>query len=84
MNYISYTATPYANVLNETSKDSLYPKDFITLLEPSEDYIDLHKFWYGRARKSPKVEIIKEISETDANLVKDIQKGNWTKYTKKF
>lgn len=26
MNYISYTATPYANVLNETSKNSLYLK----------------------------------------------------------
>ena len=39
MNYISYTRTPYANVLNETADSSLYPKDFITLLEPSEDYI---------------------------------------------
>ena len=34
MNYISYTRTPYANVLNETADSSLYPKDFITLLEP--------------------------------------------------
>ena len=38
MNYISYTATPYANVLNETADSSLYPKDFITLLEPSRLY----------------------------------------------
>ena len=76
MNYISYTATPYANVLNETSKDSLYPKDFITLLEPSEDYIGPTQiFGMEEPEKSPKVEIIKEISETDANLIKDIQKG---------
>lgn len=26
LNYISYTATPYANVLNEANEDSLYPK----------------------------------------------------------
>lgn len=32
MNYIAYTATPYANVLNEAGKDSLYPKDFICTL----------------------------------------------------
>lgn len=76
MNYISYTATPYANVLNETANDSLYPKDFITLLEPSEDYIGPKQiFGTEMPEQSPKVDIIKEISDTDANLVKDIQKG---------
>ena len=52
MNYISYTATPYANVLNETSKDSLYPKDFITLLEPSEDYIGPTQILVWKSKKS--------------------------------
>ena len=28
MNYISYLTTPYANVLNETTDSSLYPKRF--------------------------------------------------------
>lgn len=39
MNYIGYTATPYANILNEPpEKGSLYPKNFITTLETSEEY----------------------------------------------
>lgn len=38
MNYICYTATPYGNFLNETSNESLYPKDFISVLEPSDLY----------------------------------------------
>lgn len=39
MNYIGYTATPYANILNESpGKGSLYPKDFITTLAVSKEY----------------------------------------------
>ena len=38
-NYIAYTATPYANVLNEAGKNTLYPSDFIYSLTPSPDYI---------------------------------------------
>jgi hypothetical protein len=38
INYISYTATPYANFLNESSTESLYPKNFIRALEPSKEY----------------------------------------------
>ena len=32
MNYISFTATPYANVLNEAYRESLYPSNFICSL----------------------------------------------------
>lgn len=39
MNYVAYTATPFANVLNETGERTLYPKNFISLLEPGENYI---------------------------------------------
>ena len=38
MNYIGYTATPYANVLNESGEDTLYPKDFIATLSVSNEY----------------------------------------------
>ena len=38
MNYISFTATPYANVLNEAFEESLYPKDFICSLPESNEY----------------------------------------------
>ncbi len=39
MNYISYTATPYANFLSEGSPESLYPRNFVTLLTPSNRYL---------------------------------------------
>ena len=39
MNYVGYTATPYANFLNEGSPESLYPKDFIYTLPKSTQYV---------------------------------------------
>lgn len=38
MNYICYTATPYANFLNEYSEKSLYPGNFINFIDPSKEY----------------------------------------------
>lgn len=38
MNYVSYTATPYANFLNEAKPESLYPRDFIGVLNPAKEY----------------------------------------------
>lgn len=77
MNYISYTATPYANVLNEVSEDSLYPKDFIVLLEPSDDYIGPKQlFGTELPEMSPFIDVVREISDRDEKIVKDIQEGN--------
>ncbi|GEN89794.1 Z1 domain-containing protein [Oceanobacillus sojae] len=39
MNYVAYTATPYANVLNENEPESLFPHHFIYSLKPSSLYI---------------------------------------------
>lgn len=39
MNYVMYTATPYANFLNECPEDSLYPRHFIWTLKTSDEYI---------------------------------------------
>lgn len=47
MNYVGYTATPYANFLSEGSEVSLYPRDFITLLTPPNVYfgpVQIHGF----------------------------------------
>lgn len=39
VNYIGYTATPYANVLNEApGEESLYPSNFIATLSVSDEY----------------------------------------------
>jgi hypothetical protein len=38
MNYVAYTATPYANFLNEAWAESLYPQDFIVTLPQSDEH----------------------------------------------
>lgn len=77
MNYISYTATPYANVLNETSEDTLYPKNFIKLLEPSEDYIGPKQLFGSEIpERSPNIDIVKEITDIDYEIINEIQKGD--------
>ncbi|WP_439749775.1 hypothetical protein, partial [Faecalibaculum rodentium] len=37
VDYLGYTATPYANVLNEAGKDSLFPSDLIYSLPVSPE-----------------------------------------------
>lgn len=75
MNYIAYTATPYANILNDTGADTLYPKDFITLLEPSEDYIGPKQiFGTEDPERSSAVDIVRAISEEDAEIIHEAQK----------
>src|SRR5699024_587183 len=77
MNYIAYTATPYANILNETSKDSLYPSDFIYLLEQSNDYIGPAEiFGTEEPEQTPRIPITRPIPEDDLDLIKDIHNEN--------
>lgn len=74
MNYIAYTATPYANVLNETDEESLYPKDFIVLLETSEDYIGPKQFFGTEEPEStPQIDVIRDIPDGDVDLVRKVQ-----------
>lgn len=86
VNYIAYTATPFANILNETSKESLYPKDFITLLEPSEDYLGPREiFGIETPETYPKVNIIREISNEDKDYIEELQGGEeFTELPKSF
>lgn len=44
--YIGYTATPFANVLNEEPGElSMYPSDFITMLPEKKDYFSATKIF---------------------------------------
>ena len=51
MNYVSYTATPYANLLNEASIESLYPGNFISALIPSKEYFGPQQIFGTRTYK---------------------------------
>ncbi|EKZ0100418.1 Z1 domain-containing protein [Enterococcus faecium] len=85
VNYISYTATPFANVLNEVGKESLYPKDFIFSLTPSEDYIGPREiFGIEVPEQESKVEIVRGISQEDYNQIKLIHDGKESKLPESF
>lgn len=74
VNYISYTATPYANALNE--KEGLFPKDFVFSLPVSEDYIGPKEvFGLHEPEQSPQLDIVKEINNEDFIQIKNIHNG---------
>ena len=79
MNYIGYTATPYANILNDGKKDSLYPRNFISTLAVSKEYFgpqqifgyssdDLNKNFEG-------LDIVRTISKDELAKIKSIHDG---------
>lgn len=79
MNYIGYTATPYANILNEAGEESLYPKNFITTLAVSKEYFGPQQiFGYSSENEDTNFEgldIVRTISGEELSVIKDIHDG---------
>ena len=79
MNYIGYTATPYANILNEGSKESLYPRSFITTLAVSKEYFGPQQiFGYNGENKDTYFEgmdIVRTITADELDEIRDIHDG---------
>ena len=69
MNYIGYTATPYANFLNTAHPKSLYPKDFIITLEFSKDYIGPELIFGIPDGQKDTLDIINYISKDEEELM---------------
>lgn len=77
MNYISYTATPYANFLNESAPESLYPRNFIRTLKPSDEYFGPRQvFGIEGTDQWEGLNIVREIDGYDLECLKLIHKGN--------
>lgn len=76
MNYISYTATPYANVLNEAYESSLYPKDFICSLPESKEYFGA-KVIFGSAEDEtyPGLNIVRDVPKEEIDWLKEVHTG---------
>ena len=76
VNYVSYTATPYANFLNETYPESLYPTDFIITLPQSSEHFGPGQLFglEGRANADG-LNIIREINIDDIGLIGHIHNG---------
>lgn len=74
MNYIGYTATPYANILNEAGEDSLYPRSFISTLSVSKEYFGPQQIFglEGGEYDFDGMDIVRIIDDDDLQAVKDI------------
>lgn len=76
MNYVSFTATPYANVLNEAFEESLYPKNFICSLPESNEYFGSRVIFGSCSDETyPGMNILRTVSETEMQELKCIHNG---------
>jgi hypothetical protein len=75
MNYISFTATPYANVLNEAYKESLYPSHFICSLPESKEYFGPKAIWGSKTdERYSGLNIVRIIPDKEIKKLKEIHK----------
>lgn len=83
MNYIGYTATPYANFLNENGPDTLYPCNFIRTLDLPDSYFGPDRYFetdlYSEntekeTENSRQLDVIRIISAEDEVKIKTLQK----------
>lgn len=77
MNYVSFTATPYANVLNEAYKESLYPSNFICSLPESKEYFGAKAIWGSKTdEKYSGLNIVRTIEDDELKEIKNLHQGN--------
>ena len=83
MNYIGYTATPYANILNEAGRESIYPRNFITTLGVSKEYFGPQQiFGYASECEETNFEglnIVRTISQDELSEIRMIHEGSASK-----
>ena len=75
MNYISYTATPYGNFLNENSEESLYPRDFIYSLPKSSQYVGASEIFGDENSDDGKedgLDLLERIDDNDYEKMKNL------------
>ena len=77
MNYISYTATPYANCLNETGVNTLYPEHFIRTLDVAKSYFGPDQI-FGKPdiNDDNNLDIIRQVDKDQVSQIKSIQKND--------
>ena len=78
MAYVSYTATPFANVLNENPKLDPLASDFMYPMQTSRHYLGLSRiFGCPRKRhdKTVNMGIVREIGDTEMSIVCAVQES---------
>lgn len=80
MNYIGYTATPYANVLNQgPSATSLYPEDFIVSLVPANEYFGPQQIFGSSDGEYEGLDIVRIIDSEELEKIKRIHEMPFSK-----
>lgn len=73
MNYVGYTATPYANLLNEAYEESLYPKNFIATLQVSKTYFGPQQIFGDRTSDHYRgLDIVRPLDDAEIRILKQI------------
>lgn len=80
MNYIGYTATPYASILNEMAEESLYPHSFIYCLKNSNEYFGPQQIFGVDGREYNGIDMINIISEDEKNEIKEIHSDDYEEF----
>jgi len=76
LNYVAYTATPYANVLNEKpGPNSMYPSDFVACLGVSNKYFGPQQIFGVESENIDGLNIVNEIDTKEIEDIKKIYKG---------
>ncbi len=76
VNYVMYTATPYANFLNEGTPDSLYPSDFIWTLRTPDEYIGPNQiFGCNDPERADGLNLKRMIPQEDLDRIAAIYRG---------
>ena len=76
MNYIGYTATPYANILNESSLESIYPRNFITTLSVSNEYFGPQQIFGVEGMDYDGLDIVRTIESEELSDISAIHDGD--------
>ena len=78
MAYVCYTATPYANMLNENPKLDPMASDFMYPMQVSRHYIGMARIFgepKSRHDKSVNMRIVHELDDSEMSIVHAIQDG---------
>ena len=77
LNYVMYTATPYANFLNECTEESLYPRHFIWTLKTSDEYIGPTQiFGTPDPETNNNLDIVRIIDDHELDIISNVYSGN--------
>ena len=76
LDYVAYTATPYANILNEKpGPESIYPANFVSALPVSNNYIGPQAIFGIEGTDNPTLNLVNTVSPEDLVAVKDLKPG---------